>query len=172
MNTSSRPTRPAFGRTKPVQCLACATFYSRSLKLMQHHPRRGPGTSRRNLAPEIIKGIAMFEEPGNECWFGNVQGRTKSAGAWMRRSGDHGYDTLRPATARGNASGRYQTPGAVAASSSSGPGRVRYRGECVPLPPNARGWCGIYDIFVDNKVSPPGLTPSSPNIIQRASFPP
>ncbi len=31
---------------------------------------------------------------------------------------------------------------------------------------------GIYDIFVDNIVTPSGLTPSSPNIIQRASFPP
>ena len=48
---------------------------------MQHDPRRGPGATRRYFAPEIIEAIAMFEEPGNECRFGDhgydVQGRIK-----------------------------------------------------------------------------------------------
>ena len=67
---------------------------------MQRDPRRCPGAARRRLGLEIITAISMFEDPGDECRFGDhgndVQGRTNAAGAWMRKSGDtHG-----PATAR------------------------------------------------------------------------
>ncbi len=62
---------------------------------MQQDRRWCPGTARRRLAPEIITAITMFEDTGDERRFGNVQGRTKSAGAWMRRSGEiHGFDKI------------------------------------------------------------------------------
>ncbi len=69
---------------------------------MQRDRGRCPGATRRGSAPEIITAITMFEDTGNERRFGNVHGRTKSAGAWMRRSGDFGDGVYGPAALRAN----------------------------------------------------------------------
>ena len=60
---------------------------------MQRDRGRCPGYADRYLAREIIARIAMREDSGDERRFSNVQGRTKSAGAWMRRSGACGDNT-------------------------------------------------------------------------------